>query len=447
MPGITVGAPRSFTERGWPAVAAPIKVGDQHIELYFRASRGPLSLSIAPFVLSMLLPAMKLGMSLNAAAPLSPEFIAAQERLQRLFLAPFQWLQHATVGPLADQRPALSATSQPDQRGVFLFFSGGVDSFYTLLQHREEITHCVFVHGFDTLLENVDVRARNVRAMRQAAAELGKPLIEIETNYRSCVDRFERWNHHSAMVAQFAMVCALSAQFKRAYVAENYDYFGRIRPAGTEPVYSFGDAEAIQDGLDCMRIDKTTLLAGSDTAMRWLRVCWQNTQMAFNCGRCEKCVRTMIALHLGGGLARCRTFGRPLDLQRVRYLAFGDSGYFWPELLLELERHPADSKLAEAVRDSIGWATVPEWMRGRLVASLEKKGNVPELVRVFRERMEYAQTPPDAYKHARELGRAMTRVADLENELRVIKSSRSWKLTGPVRSAGRLVQRLRSRLR
>ena len=213
MPGITVGAPRSFIERGWPAVAAPIQVGDQHIEPYFRASR-QLSLSIAPFALSMLLPAMKLGMSLTAAAPLSPEFMAAQERLQRLFLAPFQWLQHATVGPIADQPPALAAASQPDQRGVFLFFSGGVDSFYTPLRLRDEITHCVFVHGFDTLLEHADVGARNVRAMRQAAAELGKPLLEIETNYRSCVDRFEPWNHHSAMVAQFAIVCALSNQFK-----------------------------------------------------------------------------------------------------------------------------------------------------------------------------------------------------------------------------------------
>jgi len=178
--------------------------------------------------------------------------------------------------------------------------------------------------------------------------------------------------------------------------------------------------------------------------MRWLRVCWQNKELAYNCGRCEKCLRTMIALHLAGALSRCRTFNRPIDVQRVHYLRFGDSMYFWPELLAELERRPADAALAEAVRDSMGWATTPEWMWGRFAASLERKGNLPELLRIVKERLEYAQTPPDPRRHAIELGKAMTRVFDLEQEMHVLKSSRSWKLTEPVRSAGRIVRRLRA---
>ncbi len=152
----------------------------------------------------------------------------------------------------------------------------------------------------------------------------------------------------------------------------------------------------------------------------------------------------MIALHLAGALPRCRTFSQPVDLQRIRYLRFDNSAYFWPELMAELERRPAAAALAEAVRTSIGWATTPEWIRERLKASFEKKGNVAELLRALNERMAYAQTAVDPRQHAKELGQAMTRVFDLEHEMSAMKASRSWKLTAPVRAAGRLARRLRA---
>ena len=442
MSTIVVGPPRQYVDRGWPAIASRIQVGDEHMELYFRCSQGPLSLSSAPFVLSMLLPAMKLGASVCASSPLSAQLMTVQETLQRIILADFPSLRHALVGPPAGDSATPSPAAQPDERGVFIFFSGGVDSFYTLLEHQQEISHCVFVHGFDTLLANAGVRARNVQAMREATAELGKPLIEIETNYRSCVDRFAPWEHGSATIAQCAIACALSPQFGRGYVAQNYDYLGFLRRPGIEPNYRLGDMEVVQDGLDCLRLDKTIRIATSETAMRWLRVCWQNKRLAYNCGRCEKCLRTMIALHLAGALSRCRTFNQPIDLQRVRYLDFGNSMYFWPELLAELERRAADADLAEAVRDSIGWASTPLWLRGRLAASFEKKGNVPELERILKERMAYAQMPLDPHLQAIALGKTMTRVFDLEQELRTVRASRSWKLTKPVRALGRFARRL-----
>ena len=34
------------------------------------------------------------------------------------------------------------------------FFSGGVDSFYTLLEQQAEITHLICIHGFDIPVEN-----------------------------------------------------------------------------------------------------------------------------------------------------------------------------------------------------------------------------------------------------------------------------------------------------
>jgi hypothetical protein len=437
MSTITIGAPRQYIDHGWSAVASRIQVGDKQIELYFRCSQGPLTSSCTPFALSMLLPALKLGASVTAATPLLPQLLATMDRLQRMIIADTPALQQPVlIGPVADNNGTPLPTAQPDGRGAFLFFSGGVDSFHTLLEHHQDISHCVFVHGFDTLLADARVAARNVSAMRQAAAELGKPLIEIETNYRSCVDRLMPWNHHSATIAQCALASALSPQFSRGYVAQNYDYLGVMLRHGRDSNYDCGDVQVVQDGMDCRRLDKTIRIATSETAMRWLRVCWQNKQQAYNCGRCEKCLRTMIALHIAGALARCRTFDRPIDLERLRYLDFGDPAYFWPELVAELERRPSDATLAAAVRESIGWAALRPWMK-RDARDTEMQHRQPELWRVVRERMEFAQASADPRQQAEQMCKAMTRVIDLQDELTVIKASRSWKLTAPLRALGR----------
>ena len=66
-------------------------------------------------------------------------------------------------------------------------------------------------------------------------------------------------------------------------------------------IQSFDDAMLgrlgrIHDGAEARRCDKLRRLAESAPALKGLRVCWQDA--GFNCGRCEKCLRTMIALHL-----------------------------------------------------------------------------------------------------------------------------------------------------
>jgi len=439
MSQVIIGAPRLSVERGWSTLSAAIQVADWRGELYFRVSQGPLATSANPFVLSMLPPAMKLGLPVRVEAPLSPQFQALQAQMQGFIPAVHPTLHTVPVEAASEHTPQ----PPPGRRGVFVFFSGGVDSFYSLLMHRDEITHVVFVHGFDTLLAHKAVRARNVQAVRQAAAELSKGFIEVETNYRSCVDRFEKWEHHTATIAQLAIASVLGSQFHRAYLAENFDYFRQSETTNTATVWRADGIETLQDGIDCKRIDKTAYIADSATAMRWLRVCWQNKAMAYNCGRCEKCLRTMIALRLAGALHRCRTFDRPIDLERIRYLRFSDSAYFWPELLAALERRPADAALAEAARDSIGWATVPDWTWVRLLPALESHGSEPELARIARERMEFARQPADPRRQAEQIFKAMTRVFDLQDELATIKSSRSWKLTALLRRLGTRLRRER----
>lgn len=53
-------------------------------------------------------------------------------------------------------------------------------------------------------------------------------------------------------------------------------------------------------------------------AMRHLRVCYVNVPNRYNCGVCEKCLRTTVNLHAVGALGRCETLPDKLDLKVIR---------------------------------------------------------------------------------------------------------------------------------
>jgi hypothetical protein len=385
---------------------------------------------------------MKLGLPVRVAAPVSASLLAFAPQVQALLGVWRPYLHEITVE--AKAVGGAETDGMLDGRGVGLYFSGGVDSFYSLLKNRAEITHVIFVHGFDTLMSNPGVRARNVRSMRQAAAELGKPLIEVETNWRDVVDAYEGWSHHTATAAQMAISLLLAPQFRKVYIAENYSYFGAKRQCNIPLEFAAAGVSMVLDGSDCTRLDKTVYIASSDTALRWLRVCWQNQSQAYNCCRCEKCLRTMVALHLAGALDRCRTFDQPIDLERVRNLDFDLSAFFWLELLVGLEQRTDRPDLTAAVRDSIGWSTAPARTWPAMLAEMERTGDHPEIVAAVRAITSKPPLSDEQRTYAQRLARATTRVFDLERELRVIKSSQSWKLTAPLRN---LALRVRTRRR
>jgi len=65
---------------------------------------------------------------------------------------------------------------------VGCFFTGGVDSFFTYLRHRNEVTDLIFVHGYDVDLDDLPRRAE-ISAMGRAIEQAtGVRFIELETN-------------------------------------------------------------------------------------------------------------------------------------------------------------------------------------------------------------------------------------------------------------------------
>jgi hypothetical protein len=79
-----------------------------------------------------------------------------------------------------------------------------------------------------------------------------------------------------------------------------------------DPLFRTEEMELVHDGGEADRDEKVERIASHESVAKHLRVCWRNTDGAYNCGRCEKCLRTMLSLLAVGALDRCATFGSEL---------------------------------------------------------------------------------------------------------------------------------------
>lgn len=303
--------------------------------------------------------AMSLQPAMSAGAPLyvldepvSPKLTSASDTIQEIWSCWRTDLRRVPVASVA----ADVTRSEGRGRGVACFFSGGVDSFYTLLRRNEAITHIILVHGFDIELEAVELRQRVSTMAGAVAAEAGKELVEVETDLRTFSDAHVGWDvYHGAAFAAVGLL--LQNQFERVLIAASHTY-NSLFPWGShplvDPLWSTERTEFAHDSAEVARPAKVGALAASDLALRSLRVCWRNPKGAYNCGRCEKCLRTMIALQLAGVLEQARTFPE-LDLEAVAGIQFAgvNDRMFMRENLAAVELRGQDPELAAAMRAAL----------------------------------------------------------------------------------------------
>jgi len=322
-------------------------MANDHHELWYRMPEAIVWPGADAFLAATLLPAMQEGDRLDIAGWVSPQLLAAASTIQDIYRA---WNPHWQRIPIHAQRGEAGQSSPG--RGSACFFTGGVDSFYTLLRHRDEITTLIFVHGFDVPLANRALRENVATTIRRVAAAFQKRLVEVEANLRDFADHYVSWDYyHGAALASVALL--LSPQFSRVYDASTRSYATLI-PMGShpllDPLWSTEHTEIVHDGCEASRLEKVATVARCDLVLNTLRVCWENPAGTRNCGRCEKCLRTMVDLRIAGALDRCTTFARPLDLRAVSRMVLDRKAGYAEESLGAVERLGTDPALAKALR-------------------------------------------------------------------------------------------------
>lgn len=415
MDEITVSAAQPSIKDGWPALSSVVTVAGRRFPVFVRANRGPLTTTSDPFLAAAIVPAMRLGLPLRVRGVVSAGLVRNMARLQDMLCAWFPDDMHRVDVDIEQT----DNTRIAEDKRVASFFSGGVDSFYGALKHKQDIDDLVFIHGFDIPLDQTTFRAAVSDRLRAAAGELGHNLLEVETNIRTLLDPYADWNIHSHGCALGVVALALAPQLTRIYIGSTLSYDELRQHAShplLDPLWGHQNLELIHDGCELSRWRKAERIIGNETVRRHLRVCWQVPRTAYNCGKCDGCRRVMLFLRATGWTDQCPAFP-PIDLAGMTVkITNSFMARSYGDILTIAEEHNKDPELI-----------------ARLRAALDDghEHGITDLTPTSAETQRYEENL--ALKV--DLRRARARLADMEQ-------SRSWRLTAPLRALGRLRRRL-----
>ncbi|MEM7415339.1 MAG: hypothetical protein AAF389_07570 [Gemmatimonadota bacterium] len=233
-----------------------------------------------------------------------------------------------------DAPPLARATDAPigsgtDERRA-AFFSGGVDSLWTALAHRDRagaLRDLVTVHGFDIPLSEGPAFERMIDRFTPWAASWGARVVPIRTNYREAATGRVPWGEVAHGSALIAAGLVLAPRYDRLLIAatggerDPHPWGSHVE---TDAHLGSSRTRVEHHGADATRWQKVRRIAEDEDALSILRVCWRSGT-DLNCGRCSKCLRTMALLDLWGALERAPTFPDYVSLEELTRVHVAES--------------------------------------------------------------------------------------------------------------------------
>jgi hypothetical protein len=205
-----------------------------------------------------------------------------------------------------------------------MFMSGGMDSLAALRLNRLNypeshpgfIKDSFFLHGFDIggvvergMKYHVFERAKD--AINQITSDAKVKLIPVYTNIRHLCDERDLWldSFFGAVLASIAHT--FSKRMNMVFIGSSYD-IPNLHSCGSHPLldpeYSSYDMRIRHRDYELSRLEKIKIVSKWDVAFQNFRVCLANVPDRLNCGKCEKCVRTMTELTALGLLPKTKAF-------------------------------------------------------------------------------------------------------------------------------------------
>lgn len=361
-------------------------------QLYFSLEKENADLLVedaTPFVASVLVPCMMTGENIKVYGKMSKKLNDSLPEIMELLTywnPNLKKIEIECEGYETDRWKGASNAS---------FFSGGVDSFYTLLKKRmpeDAISHAIFVQGLDIEPENDELFDTALNNIDQVIKTVKKQVITVRTNIREFTDPIVEWDWaYGAALASIAL--CLRKRFKNILIAgaKSWD---QLLPNGSHPdldkLWSTECLSIEQDGNEFTRLEKVKYIADHPGVLKHIRVCCRNYKGIYNCCECEKCLRTMIALFIAGKLDESDAFPKPIDLEKVRnlYLAGLGNRIMMQENLDGLKKQNLAPELQEALRGSINSSKNIGFKQRifQLLRNFDKKHNKRRFYRLFFKR-------------------------------------------------------------
>jgi hypothetical protein len=301
---------------------------------------------------------MRLDEPLTIDAPASSRLLKTLPRIMAVY---HKWDPMFRVTEVRTLGTSKLTDTDSASRNRALFFSCGIDSFYALsklveLPEKNKLTHLIFVHGFDIKLDDNSLFERAWRAAEEVASHYEKKLVVVTTNVRTITDQYLSWDYCCGGTLASVALC-LGGFFGTIYIASD------LGPDETaplaihpdlDPFWSTETSTFVHYSYGISRVKKARALASNIMAQKHLRVCWKNTDGVYNCGKCSKCVRTMIALHLAGALSKFNfpTTLTPELVERIDYNPDPSVITHADQIVIELQRE-GESQLALSLSHAV----------------------------------------------------------------------------------------------
>ena len=280
-----------------PSGTKPANIGDAALALFLR-------------------PAMLQRETLEVDADVSHAMLSNAEKIQRMYC---QW--DDSLEPVAvHARQKCDHELERRQDNNAIFFTAGADSFYSYYTNQKTVSRLVAVHGFDVPIHHNRLWNTVSTRLSACAEELGVPILYVKTNLRRVITNdVASWDmYHGGALAAIGLLLGNAAS--AFYISST---FSADVPHGSnaklDPLWSNDRTSFVHFGADTSRSDKLRSLAKHPTAIRHLRVCYKNHGGKYNCGECEKCMRTMMCLWAAGIEDLKPAFGRNLTLRDFKH--------------------------------------------------------------------------------------------------------------------------------
>lgn len=222
------------------------------------------------------------------------------------------------------------SSAQPQQKatGVATGFSGGVDSFCTLVDHFYQttldsyrITHLVLNNVGSHGLGGRQLFWKRYNRLLAFAQAHQLPFVSIDSNLDEIVKLDFRHTHTSRNISAILALQSLFGKFLYASAHKYENCFigpsedaSVIDPAAIH-LFSTENTEFISTGCEYSRVEKTEKVANIEDSYRYLDVCVNAIEQAHNCSTCWKCARTLLTLEILGKQAQ---YDQVFDLNKFQ---------------------------------------------------------------------------------------------------------------------------------
>ena len=310
----------------------------------------------AGFMCAALLPAMRLGEDLELRGGVSRRLLERVPRIVDVYATWDPRLYRSRVRAERELGPRKAA------RGVGCFFSRGVDSMHSVAVPRGlpgALTVLVYCDRLEPMHSDA-VRAEEIRLAGEAARELGVPLVVIETNLRDLTD---------TIVADWADMVGGGLAFLAHAMAGGLGHVvipssaapTTVIATGSSPIldamFSTDELEVYHDAPASRPAKVAWLARERPELLPFLKVCFHEDR-SDNCGRCPKCLTTMLSLEAVGALNLATGF--PPELDRSTLAALDVRGIQPREEFREIEwrlRDRGADEVAGLVADALDRGT------------------------------------------------------------------------------------------